>query len=63
MEKIKSILKYIWQLSQNVIALIYLRYLIVKNKIPAITKYVFANTFISATCTLNGRKVMSLILE
>ena len=37
MEKIKSILKYIWQLPQNVIALIYLRYLIVENKIPAIT--------------------------
>ena len=29
----------------------------------ATTARVFANTFISATCTLNGRKVMSLILE
>ena len=39
MEKIKSILKYIWQLPQNIIALIYLGYLIIKNQIPAITKY------------------------
>lgn len=39
MEKIKSILKYIWQLPQNIIALVYLSYLIVENQIPAITKY------------------------
>lgn len=39
MERIKSVLKYIWQLPQNIIALIYLSYLIVENQIPAITKY------------------------
>lgn len=39
MKRIKSVLKYIWQLPQNIIALIYLSYLIVENQIPAITKY------------------------
>lgn len=39
MGRIKSVLKYIWQLPQNIIALIYLSYLIVENQIPAITKY------------------------
>ncbi len=31
MEKIKSILKYIWQLPQNIIALIYLGYPQIRN--------------------------------
>lgn len=39
MKRIKSVLKYIWQLPQNIIALIYLSYLIVENQIPAIIKY------------------------
>lgn len=39
MKRIKSVLKYIWQLPQNIIALIYLSYLIVENQISAITKY------------------------
>lgn len=39
MKRTKSVLKYIWQLPQNIIALIYLSYLIVENQIPAITKY------------------------
>ncbi len=45
MEKIKSILKYIWQLPQNIIALIYLGYLIAEKQIPAVEAYKGAKVY------------------
>lgn len=45
MEKIKSILKYIWQLPQNIIALIYLGYLIAENQILEVEEYKGAKVY------------------
>lgn len=39
MEKIMSILKYIWQLPQNLLGLLYLGYLVAENQIPVISEY------------------------
>lgn len=59
MEKIKSILKYIWQLPQNIIALIYLGYLIAENQIPAVEKYKGAKVYTkySSGCVTLGNYI------
>ena len=59
MEKIKSILKYIWQLPQNIIALIYLGYLIAENQIPAVEEYKGAKVYTkySSGCVTLGNYI------
>lgn len=59
MEKIKSILKYIWQLPQNIIALIYLGYLIAENQISAVEEYKGAKVYTkySSGCVTLGNYI------
>lgn len=55
----KNFLKYIWQLPQNIIALIYLGYLIAENQIPAVEKYKGAKVYTkySSGCVTLGNYI------
>lgn len=55
----KNFLKYIWQLPQNIIALIYLGYLITENQIPAVEKYKGAKVYTkySSGCVTLGNYI------
>lgn len=55
----KNFLKYIWQLPQNIIALIYLGYLIAENQISAVEKYKGAKVYTkySSGCVTLGNHI------